>query len=114
MLVHAFSSGQLHLLRFGAEDRLHQPQRGTLFPLMALINGALDAGAHGAWLSGAGPTVCALVGGDNDSTVADAMTAFAAERVVEAFRAAADREGVSGRIVVTPVVDSGVEIIDES
>jgi homoserine kinase len=44
------------------KDRLHQPKRAELIPgLMQVIEGANAAGASGAALSGAGPTVIALI-----------------------------------------------------
>ncbi len=62
MLVHALASSQWRLLRHATDDRLHQPQRiENLFPRFGVIaRGALDAGAHGVFLSGAGPTIIAL------------------------------------------------------
>ncbi len=54
--------------RYGAlaaamRDRLHQPYRAPLVPgLEAAIEAALNAGALGACLSGAGPSVLAIVG----------------------------------------------------
>ncbi len=62
MLVHAIETRQWHLLRHATEDRLHQPQRiDRLFPrFRPIARGALDAGAHGVFLSGAGPAIMAL------------------------------------------------------
>ena len=62
MLVHALSSRKWGLLRHATDDRLHQPQRiQRLFPrFRPIARGALDAGAHGVFLSGAGPSVMAL------------------------------------------------------
>ena len=62
MLVHAVETRQWHLLRHATDDRLHQPQRiAKLFPRFGPIaRGALDAGAHGVFLSGAGPAIMAL------------------------------------------------------
>ncbi len=62
MLVHALSSGKWELLRHATDDRLHQPARiKHLFPrFRPIARGALDAGAHGVFLSGAGPAVMAL------------------------------------------------------
>lgn len=61
MLVNALAMGNLELLKVATEDRLHQPTRSQLFPyLNRLIKAALAAGAHGAFLSGAGPSVIAL------------------------------------------------------
>ncbi len=64
MLVNALGSGDLGPLRLGTQDRLHQPARGQVFPAMQpLIKAALNAGAYGAFLSGAGPAVMALTRG---------------------------------------------------
>lgn len=62
LLVNALAMGNLDTLRVATEDRLHQPTRSQIFPyLNRLIKAALAAGAHGAFLSGAGPSVIALV-----------------------------------------------------
>ena len=62
MLVHALETRQWHLLRHATDDRLHQPQRiSKLFPMFRPIaRGAIEGGAHGVFLSGAGPSVLAL------------------------------------------------------
>ena len=61
LLVNALAAGRLEHLRTATQDRLHQPQREVLFPAMRLIfTAALNAGAHGVFLSGAGSTVLAL------------------------------------------------------
>jgi homoserine kinase len=74
MLVNALASSNLEALRIATEDRLHQPSRSHLFPYMnRLIKAALDAGAHGAFLSGAGPSVMALAT-HREMTVAYEMT----------------------------------------
>ncbi|KAG8460764.1 hypothetical protein KFE25_010819 [Diacronema lutheri] len=113
-IVHAFSSGRLPLLRWGAQDRLHQPQRGALFPLFKLIDAATGAGAHGAWLSGAGPTVCAMVGGasgaDGARGARDAIDLHAPHEVGRAMVAAAKAAAMSGRLVMAQIDDAGVEL----
>ncbi len=64
LLVSALHKGKLELLKQATQDRLHQPLRGQAFPaLPRLIKAALNGGAHGAFLSGAGPTVMALTTG---------------------------------------------------
>lgn len=61
MLIGAFHKGKFDLLKQATQDRLHQPLRGQAFPaLPRLIKAALNGGAHGAFLSGAGPSVLAL------------------------------------------------------
>ena len=62
LLVHALETRQWDLLQHATDDRLHQPQRiEKLFPrFRPIARGALEAGAHGVFLSGAGPSVLAL------------------------------------------------------
>lgn len=61
MLVNALQKREYGLLRHATQDKLHQPLRGQVFPaLPRLIKAALNGGAHGAFLSGAGPSVMAL------------------------------------------------------
>ena len=65
LLVAALASGRAELLAEATRDRLHQPFRLPLFPAGAtLLEAAMQAGALGAFISGAGPTVLALCGDD--------------------------------------------------
>lgn len=58
MLVMGLSSGDWDLVRRGLKDRLHQPHRAHLYPRSAaLLESAVEIGALGATISGAGPTV---------------------------------------------------------
>ncbi|MBB3109915.1 homoserine kinase [Paenibacillus phyllosphaerae] len=61
LLVAAFASGRLDLIRHAMRDRLHQPYRAALIPGMAaILDQACEHGALGAALSGAGPTLLAF------------------------------------------------------
>lgn len=77
------------LISAGMHDRLHEPYRAPLFPhLTPLQEVARTAGAVGAVLSGAGPTVLALVHPDLVENVSTAMDRAARDvhtpgRVVE-------------------------------
>lgn len=74
-IVAGFLLGDRRVLGASMNDRLHQPFRARLFPhLDPVSRAATDAGAIGACLSGAGPTVLALVGGDRCAVVRDAVT----------------------------------------
>jgi homoserine kinase len=85
----------------GMHDRLHEPYRSRLFPhLTPMADAARQAGAVGACLSGAGPTILALT----KPEVADGICA--------AFEEIADRLGVPGRAAVFNVASTGVEIIE--
>src|SRR5262249_41208894 len=65
LLVAALVDGRTDLLAEATRDRLHQPFRLPLFPEGArLLEAALAAGALGAFVSGAGPTILALCAND--------------------------------------------------
>ena len=84
LLVAALSQGRFDLLAEATTDRLHKPARAKLFPAMfAIFDAALSAGAHCAYLSGGGSTICALTS-DNEQGIADAMLEAALGREVEA------------------------------
>ncbi|GIP45486.1 homoserine kinase [Paenibacillus sp. J45TS6] len=62
LLVGAVAAGRYDLLASAMRDRIHQPYRAELVPGMAeILEQAPLRGALGASLSGAGPTVLALV-----------------------------------------------------
>ena len=86
LLAHAISIGRADLLREAMIDRLHQPYRACIFPhLDSTIAGALAAGAHGASLSGAGPTVLALCDFERAEAVAAAMAGVGAANGVRSI-----------------------------
>lgn len=75
MLVAAITQGDYQMLGVAMEDRLHQPYRSRLHPVMdQMIAAALATGAYGAALSGSGSTIIAIHPSGNDS-VALAMRA---------------------------------------
>jgi homoserine kinase len=72
MFVAAWAAGDFDALRVATEDRWHQQQRLAVVPeSAAALEAILAAGAHGAWLSGSGPTIAGLA--------ADAETRLAIE-----------------------------------
>ncbi len=61
LLLTALQTGRYELIGEAMQDRLHQPYRQALFPAMPdIIQAAVDAGAHGASLSGGGSSLIAL------------------------------------------------------
>jgi homoserine kinase len=77
LLVRAVMLRDYAALREAMDDCWHQRQRSVLFPAMTpLIDAAYDAGAVGACLAGAGPSVLALCSRD-PASVAAAMHATA-------------------------------------
>jgi homoserine kinase len=62
VLVAALCTGRYDRIRYAMKDALHQPYRAGLVPGMAaILEQATDHGALGIALSGAGPTLLALV-----------------------------------------------------
>lgn len=62
IFVSALYSGDYSRLQAALDDKLHQPYRKPLVKNFdAVVRAALDCGAYGACLSGAGPTILAFV-----------------------------------------------------
>jgi len=102
LLVAALATGRLEHLAEASDDRIHQPYRARLFPpLRPLLEAAMKAGALGAYLSGAGPTVAAFALED-------------AERVAQALDDMAARMGLAGRTILTSPTTVGAHLAEES
>jgi homoserine kinase len=101
LLVAALFEGRLDLLDAATQDRLHQKPRSKLFPAMfAIFEAAKAAGAHCAYLSGGGSTICALATA-NQQGIADAMA-----------EAASARE-TPGRALITRPTERGAEVVSQ-
>jgi homoserine kinase len=95
LLLAALGGGRADLLELAMADRLHQPYRQRLFPwLEKVTKAAQDAGALGSALSGAGPSVLAVV---RDPT----------DRVARAMEDALRSSGASGKAVSLAVDTAG-------
>ncbi|MDD2201605.1 MAG: homoserine kinase [Firmicutes bacterium] len=84
LLVASLCTGAYENLRYATEDKLHQPYRSPLVPgMLDAIRSACDAGALGAYVSGAGPSILALMGAKADhEPIAHAISeAFGRSRV---------------------------------
>jgi len=79
----AITQGRLDLLGLASQDRLHQDYRKDLIPgFDEVVAAALAAGALACVLSGAGPTMLALLGPDGGREVGEAMvSAFASSGI---------------------------------
>jgi homoserine kinase len=67
LFLAAMQANRLDLLREGVKDRLHQPYRAPFVPGMSEVLAEGErAGALACFLSGAGPTLLALVTGDGE------------------------------------------------
>lgn len=93
--------GRWECLGDAMRDHLHQPYRARFIPALdPVIAAAREAGAYGAALSGAGPTVIALTPPSAAETVGRAMETCAAGRVWE------------GRSVITRIREGGYQITE--
>lgn len=62
LLVAALTTGRLDMIQHAMKDVLHQPYRAALIPgMLKILDEAVHHGALGVALSGAGPTLLALV-----------------------------------------------------
>jgi len=99
MLVAALQQGRWDLLATATQDRLHQDARAGLFPALPdIIAAAVDAGAHGAYLSGGGSTVAAL------ATERE-------QQIAERMQQAAEPRGYTGRTMITQPSAEGARAI---
>ena len=73
-LVLGLQRADLDLVAAGLADRIHQPRRRDLYPRsMELVDDAIDLGALGATISGAGPTVLVWTTWQEAGNVAEAL-----------------------------------------
>jgi len=102
VLVAALATGRLDLIREAMRDRLHQPYRASLVPGMThILEHATERGALGVALSGAGPTLLALV--DARSGRNDDLEAF----MIDTLRAS----GIPARTMWLKPEGRGVAIL---
>lgn len=100
-MVAAFYRGDLDLLRRSVDDRIAEPARAPLLPgFPAARRAALEAGALGASISGAGPTAFAL-----------AADARQGARIGAAMHAAYAAAGVEATVRVAPVDTQGARVV---
>lgn len=74
LLLRALETGREDWLKAALQDRLHQPYRQALIPgYEAVRAAAVAAGAYGMVISGAGPTLLAIVDTERATTVETAI-----------------------------------------
>jgi homoserine kinase len=96
LLLQGLATAQADWLRAALQDRIHQPYREALIPgYGAVRSAAIEAGAYGLVISGAGPTLLALTPPDQAAAVAAAMADSwsATGMVVDVKELAIDRQG---------------------
>ncbi len=101
-LILGLHTGNARLIAAGMHDRLHEPYRARLFPhLEAMTGAARAAGALGACLSGAGPSILALSTPEN------------AEAVAHAYWRIARSMGIGGNVQELAVAPAGASIAED-
>jgi len=97
MLGLAFAQGRADLLRIAMRDRIHQPYRAPICPLLPrLLPLAGRSGILGAALSGAGPSMLVIVG--SEESLPDAS-----EAILEAVQGMPEPELLVCRFLSSPV-----------
>lgn len=99
LLGAALASGDLRCLREAMRDRVHQPYRAARIPGLQEALAVRDSRLAGIALSGAGPSVIALV-----DSAADYV------RVAARLSAAFARNGVRARVVAPDFCERGLQI----
>lgn len=83
LLAIGIATGRTDLIGPGMNDRLHEQYRAVAVTDLAAVRAALlEAGADGAALSGAGPSVVGLVGGEDDAAAVVRAAAIAQRAAV--------------------------------
>lgn len=99
LFVAAMVQKRYDLLDEATNDVIHQRQRASIFPpLFEIFRSAKGAGAHAAWLSGAGSTVAAICTGGASRAVSAAM--------LETLKA----NGMTGRALATRIAAEGASV----
>jgi homoserine kinase len=103
LLLSALQEGRLQDLSLATRDRLHQPYRAGLVPgLTEILSAATEAGATGAFLSGAGPTILALH---------DREVGGLGRRIAAAMARAAGESRLAGRTMVLDIRGDGAGVV---
>lgn len=101
LLVAALAKGDFDSLEEAVQDRLHQPYRERLMPFVSkVIESAKRAGARGAALSGAGPSIVALADRNEEriaSSMSEALSAHGIPHRVEIVEP--EREGAKEEVL---------------
>ena len=99
LMVQAMATGDLSNLAIATDDRLHQPARRSIFfPMYNIIRAAVNAGALGAFLSGAGSTILALAT-EKEFTIGYEMADAAA------------KSGLDGAVRITKPTERGAYVV---
>jgi homoserine kinase len=99
LLLAAFVQGRAELLASGLEDRIHQPYRAPLCPLLpALRELAGTEGIAGVALSGAGPSVLVFL---------DPNAKVSGKKIAARVAAHLKRKQLSAELLLTAIAEKG-------
>jgi homoserine kinase len=105
LLVAALSTGRYDMIQHAMKDALHQPYRASLIPGMSdILERAVEHGALGVALSGAGPTLLALVD-------AASLSAAGKAELTRFLRDTLQREGIEAATLWLKPCLSGAEVL---
>lgn len=105
LLAYGMTVGSADAIAAGMHDSIHERYRAHLVPDMAQVGGLLESiGAGPAVLSGAGPSMVALVPAGND-----AIALERARRLAEVARTALGEVG-RGRVLAIPIDRQGARL----
>lgn len=99
VLSSAIMKGDTNFFNLFGEDKLHQPYRSKLVPgIKQVMESAKKAGALGAFLSGAGPSIIAITKND---------TEIIAQQMMKTFM----EHGITSQIIISEASKTGAEVI---
>lgn len=102
LMTASLFSGELHNLRVAVQDRIHQPYRsGLIEHYDTVFRMSYELGSLGTYVSGAGPTIIAMVDAESAWTFGESLRSHLAEKAIDGWRVeilSADPSGA--RIVI--------------
>jgi homoserine kinase len=100
LFVAGITQGRFEVLHLATQDRIHQPYRAPLITgFNEIMAAALQAGARGAFLSGAGSSIAALADTAHDA-------------IATAMQRAADDVGQRGHVLILEGESQGARIVE--
>lgn len=96
LLTAAFATNDYKTIKYALKDKVHQNYRASLIPGMKEVMAVGETmGALGCYLSGAGPTICAIVHKDVDKVGASMVKTWSEFGITAQYRLLdVDRQGI--------------------
>ncbi len=96
LLTAAFATNNYNIIKYAIKDKMHQDYRATLIPGMKEVMGVGESmGALGCYLSGAGPTIGAIVHKDLDKVGSSMVKTWAEFGIKSQYKLLElDRQGI--------------------